>query len=165
MSAWRGWELLIALPVLVLILTPRDWPRWLLMWLLAGSIYFGCKWLTWRRTPIAGVPVWRHAAYLLAWPGMDAERFLSDQPLPDTQRPTTFEWLFAALKLLFGIAVFWSLSRWFSSDQTILLGWTGMVGVIFILHFGSFHLLSCGWRALGIDARPLMNNPIASTSI
>jgi hypothetical protein len=165
MSPWRGWELFAALPVTVLLFTPSDWPRWVLMWLLAGTIYFGCKWLTWRRTPIARVPAWRHAAYLLAWPGMDAERFLSNQPLTETQRPTTFEWLFAALKLLFGITVFWGVSRLFSTDQTALLGWTGMVGLIFMLHFGSFHLLSCGWRAMGIDARPLMNNPIASTSI
>lgn len=165
MSPWRGWELFAALPVTVLLLTPSDWPRWLLMWLLAGSIYFGCKWLTWRRTPRAGVSAWRHAAYLLAWPGMDADRFLSNNPIPLSQRPTTFEWLFAALKLLFGIVVFWNAGRLFSTDQTILLGWTGMIGVIFILHFGSFHLLSCGWRALGIDARPLMNWPIALTSI
>ena len=34
-----------------------------------------------------------------------------------------------------------------------------------VLHFGSIHLLSCLWRAAGIDARPLMDWPIATTSV
>jgi hypothetical protein len=40
-----------------------------------------------------------------------------------------------------------------------------MVGLVFVLHFGSIHLLSCLWRWLGIEARPLMNWPIAATSV
>jgi alginate O-acetyltransferase complex protein AlgI len=34
-----------------------------------------------------------------------------------------------------------------------------------MLHFGSFQLLSCFWRAMGIDARPLMIRPTTSTSL
>lgn len=37
--------------------------------------------------------------------------------------------------------------------------------MILILHFGSFQLLSCAWRAVGVDARPLMTHPLASTSV
>lgn len=40
-----------------------------------------------------------------------------------------------------------------------------MAGLIFVLHFGSFHLLSCAWRAAGVDARPLMHWPVAATSL
>ena len=40
-----------------------------------------------------------------------------------------------------------------------------MVGTILMMHFGSFHLLSCAWRAAGIDAPPLMNEPLRSTSV
>ena len=40
-----------------------------------------------------------------------------------------------------------------------------MIGVIFLLHFGTFHLLSLGWRRLGVNAMPLMRNPSRSTSL
>src|SRR6059036_729797 len=47
--AWLATAVLI--PGAVLLFAPSDWPRWLVMWTLAFTIYCGCKWLTWRRTP------------------------------------------------------------------------------------------------------------------
>jgi len=48
-------------------------PAWAFMWTLAFAIYAGCKWLTWWRVRgRASHAAWRSAAYLLAWPGMDA---------------------------------------------------------------------------------------------
>jgi hypothetical protein len=55
------------------LVAPSAWPRWAYKWV---AIFAGCKWLTWRRTLVAGVPWWRHAGYLLAWPGLDAATFL-----------------------------------------------------------------------------------------
>lgn len=164
-SPLRGWAPIAVLPVLVLVFAPPEWPRWLFMWALALAIFIGCKWLTWRRTPLDGVPWWRHAGYLFAWPGLDANRFLRSQRLPSKQRPSPREWWFAALKTVSGAALLWGVSRLVPEDQEILLGWVGMVGLILMLHFGSFHLLSCAWRALGIDARPLMNNPFISVQV
>jgi hypothetical protein len=47
------------------------WPRWAIMWTLAIGIYGACKFITWRAAPTRA-PWWKHAGYLLAWPGMDA---------------------------------------------------------------------------------------------
>jgi hypothetical protein len=164
-SPWRGWGPIIVLPVAVLLLTPPEWPRWLFMWVLAFVIFVGCKWLTWRRTPAEGLPWWRHAGYLLAWPGLDANAFLRSERMPTKERPALREWGVAGLKLLLGAVIFWGLSRLVPERQEILLGWIGMAGLILMLHFGSFHLLSCAWRAIGVEARPLMNDPLASVRV
>jgi hypothetical protein len=63
----RGWPPMIGFPVSVALLVPQNWPPWAFMWALAGSIYFGCKWLTWRRARVDSVQWWRHAGYLMAW--------------------------------------------------------------------------------------------------
>jgi hypothetical protein len=164
-SAWRGWGPVIILPVVVLIFTPAEWPRWVFMWLLAVVIFVGCKWLTWRRTLAPSAPWWQHAGYLLAWPGLDAGAFLSSKRLPEKERVPAREWGLAIIRLLIGVALFWGVAGWGSEDHKILSGWIGMVGLILMLHFGAFHLLSCAWRSIGIDARPLMNRPLASTSV
>jgi len=165
LTAWRGWGPVIVLPIAVLIFTPASWPRWVFMWLLAFVILAGCKWLTWRRTPAPSARWWQHAGYLLAWPGLNAQSFLSSQRLHKDDRPPLGEWGFAAIKLLAGGALFWGVARWISEDQRIFAGWVGMVGLILMLHFGAFHLLSCAWRSAGIDARPIMNRPLASVSV
>ena len=52
-------------------------PAWLFMWSLSFAIFAALKWMTWwkarNRVP---ANVGRSLAYLLAWPGMDAETFL-----------------------------------------------------------------------------------------
>ena len=72
------------------------------------------------------------------------------------------EWFFALTKLAAGILLFWGVAR--LVQYPLLVGWIGMIGVVMILHFGLFHLLSCGWRTIGVDARPLMNWPLTSQS-
>jgi alginate O-acetyltransferase complex protein AlgI len=37
--------------------------------------------------------------------------------------------------------------------------------MMLILHFGLFDLASIGWRALRVDAPPIMNRPLRSTSV
>jgi hypothetical protein len=133
------------------------------MWLLASSIYAGCKWLTWRRAPASGAPLWRQAGYLLLWPGMDAAAFLSSAS--PVARPRAAEWYFALGKTLLGAAIFFGLARRLAHESACLSGWVGMIGVVLMLHFGSFHLASCAWRATGLDARPLMDWPLASVSL
>lgn len=144
---------------------PTAWPPWAVMWAIATGVFAGCKWLTWRRTPAPGAPARRHLAYLVAWPGLDAKAFLDPRPLPPDRRPTSVEWAFAAGKLALGVALTWGAVRLVPAESPLLRGWVGMAGVIFVLHFGSFHLLSCAWRAAGVDAKPLMNWPVLSRGV
>ncbi len=140
-------------------------PRWAFMWLLAFAIYFACKLLTWSTAAKAGVPAWRQWAYLLAWPGMDARRFFDADARDRLSRPPAYEWFAAIFKLILGAIIFWGAQYVLPTGWPIVLGWAGMVGIAMVLHFGLFHLLSCFWRAVGAGARPLMNQPLRSTSV
>jgi hypothetical protein len=151
--------------VIVLVATPATWPRWVFMWLLSIAVYFACKVLTWSATDTCGVPAWRQWAYLFTWPGMDARRFFDASPKSRPLSPSASEWLGALGKTVLGFIIFWGAQYVVPPSSPIILGWAGMTGTAFILHFGVFHLLSCFWRGLGIDAHPLMNSPPRSTSV
>jgi alginate O-acetyltransferase complex protein AlgI len=163
--AWQGWPPILVLPTAVVLLTPSDWPRWAFMWLLGYTTLLGCKWLSWRRTPAPNAPLWRHAGYLLAWPGLDAKAFLLHQPLPAAERPRAAEWAFAFAKLAAGSLVLWGIARLVPEEQGLVRGWVGMIGISMAMHFGAFHIISCGWRAAGIDAQPLMNAPLIAQGV
>jgi alginate O-acetyltransferase complex protein AlgI len=64
---------------------------------------------------------------------------------------------------LLGLFVLFGVARY--ATDPLLAGWIGMVGMVLLLHFGFFHLLSVGWRALRVDAPPIMNAPLRSTSV
>ena len=162
MKWWHGWPPLILIPASVLLFAPSYWPRWVVMWTLAFTIYCGCKWLTWWRTPLDDVPNWRHAGYLLAWPGLDPGAFLRAQPEQPAART---EWIRGSSNLLIGVVLFFGIARIIAARNLYLAGWVGMAGVALALHFGLFHLLSCAWRRAGVEARPLMNRPLLSTSL
>ena len=164
---WHGWAPLVVLPVAVVVLIDESRPRWAMMWLLAIAIFAGCKWLTWRRTPPRGsdpVPWHRHAGYLLAWPGLDAHAFLEPRP-PHVQPPTRAEWLDGALRGTAGLAMFFILAPLAGERSPLLAGWVAMVALVLALHFGLFTLLSCAWRAAGVDAAPLMHRPSRATTL
>jgi hypothetical protein len=134
------------------------------MWSLAFAIFAACKWLTWYRTEATGSRWWLHAGYLFAWPGLDAAAFLSSQP-GKVKLPTFGEWTSAGAKLLAGAVLFWIVARAIPEDEGIARGWVGMIGIVLMLHFGFFHLLSCAWRTAGVQARPLMNKPLWADSL
>ena len=126
-----------------------------------GLVYAGCKWLTWH----AGAPAgrgWRHAGYLLAWPGLDAPGFFAAGARAERVRRA--EWLAASASLAAGALLFFAVARTLAADL-YATGWLGMVGIVLMLHFGTFQLMSCAWRAAGVRARPLMNQPLAATSL
>src|SRR5206468_12632671 len=172
-----GWIALIVLPLLALLARNHVAP-WQFMWLMTGAIFLGCKWLTFwsARRQIVHVPFGRALVYFFLWPGMDAEKFLRrpacqvhktrEQALvsgaseelsgnvPDRAgRMPALPFLSAIGKTLLGVVLFFGVARFL--DQALLAGWIGMIGIILILHFGLFHLLAIGWRAAGLDAKPI----------
>lgn len=162
---WRGWGVLLLLPVVVFVGSLDGWPRWAFMWTLSGAIYFGCKWLTWRRANTSNTSWWKQAGYLLAWPGMNAAAFFNDANHTTSPSCTRGEWLAAIFKTSVGLALFFGGVRLIPAESPYLTSWVGMVGLIMALHFGVFHLLSCAWRTAGVDAPPLMNRPLLPNNI
>jgi len=149
----------------MLALSPFEWPRWAVMWALAALLFAACKALTWSCAPRTGCTRARHFAYLFLWPGLDAAAFLDPKPLPARERPRLPEWLFAASKGTLGALLIWLVVPSVPHEYSLVRGWVGMAGIVFALHFGAFHLLSCAWRAAGVNAKPLMNWPILSASV
>jgi hypothetical protein len=162
-SLWIATLSLLALPALAIAVRHRM-PAWVFMWALSVAIFFGLKWMTWwkARARVAHSTE-RSIAYLAAWPGMDAESFLDANKYP--VKPSAPEWLWATLKTALGVALLWMVARRIPETQDLLRGWTGLFGLIFLLHFGSFHLISLFWRSVGIAAEPIMSKPILSKAL
>jgi hypothetical protein len=134
------------------------------MWMLAAAIFFGCKWQSWWESRyVPGATFARSIGYLLAWPGMDAAAFLA--PEGRARRPDAKEWVWATFKTAFGVLLVWSVVRHIPAARDLLAGWVGMVGIILILHFGTFHIVSLLWRMAGVDAQPIMQAPLAASSL
>jgi hypothetical protein len=162
-SLWIETLPLLVFPAVVIALQGRM-PAWVFMWTLSFAIFTGLKWMTWwkARTRVTH-NVGRSLAYLVAWPGMDAETFLDAERHP--VNPTAQDWLWAALKTAFGVALLWMVARRIPEEQDSLRGWIGLLGLIFLLHFGSFHLIALFWQSMGIDAQPIMSKPILSKTL
>jgi len=160
---WVGWLPLCFLP-LISFSTRGFIPSWVFMWLLAFSIYVGLKWLTWWQARNNSVhPTWYSAAYLLGWPGMDADSFF--RVTADVAHPRPAEWLWAALKTTTGVALIWFVARTIPGRLMLIRGWIGMLGLILLLHFGIFHLLALLWRSCGVHADEIMRSPLKSQSL
>ncbi len=134
------------------------------MGVLGFSIYFGCKWLTWWRAKAAGAhaSTARSVGYLLAWPGMHAQVFLKMEAEPP--EPTRTAWFSAILNTLFGAALLWGIARRVPPRQTLLAGWIGFVGLVFLSFFGISHVLALLWQRAGADAHPIMHAPVLARS-
>jgi hypothetical protein len=134
------------------------------MWILAAAIFFGCKWQSWwQARTISGATLGRSVGFLFGWPGMDAAAFLD--PEQHAQRPEAKEWFWAIAKTAFGVLLLWGVARRIPANRELLTGWVGMLGIILVMHFGTFHILSLVWRSAGVDARPIMQAPLSATSL
>lgn len=159
----RGW-----LPISVLPLTTVAFrnllPPWVFMWILSFAIYFSLKWMTfWKARSRIAHPAWRSVAYLLAWPGMDADAFLDARQR--VSPPSFWSWFRATLQTILGAILLWVVAKTIPVGQPLLRGWVGMVGLILLLHFGSFQMVAVLWQSLGVKAEPIMSAPLRSTSL
>jgi hypothetical protein len=139
-------------------------PPWGFMWLLSFAIFASLKWLTWwkarQRIAQSG---WRSVAYLLAWPGMDADAFLEARERVPMPRPAA--WLWAILETALGAILLWVVARTLPQGTPLLRGWIGMLGLILLLHFGTFQIVSLLWQSMGVKAEPIMSAPLRSVSL
>lgn len=134
------------------------------MWSLAFGIFAACKWMTWRQWRLqVPHPGWRSGAYLFAWPGMDAASFLSSHS--SERCPALSSWINAGFVTLLGAALFFVGARTIPDSHPLLQGWTGGLGLILMLHFGICRLVAFLWRSLGVNAAPIMANPLRSASL
>jgi hypothetical protein len=153
---------LVLFPLIVFLIRGHLQP-WVFMWLLSAAIFGGCKWLPFcAARGAARQACWKRSfAFLFLWPGMNAREFLSTTAV--ASRVTLREWSSALARSLLGAALIWIVVR--RVPQPLLAAWVGMLGLILLLHFGVFHLLSVAWRSAGVCAEPIMRNPLLSRSL
>jgi hypothetical protein len=161
---WIGWVPIAVLPLACIAFRSILIP-WVFMWLLAGAIFAGCKWQTfWDARHSSFKRSWRRsAAYLLLWPGMDAEQFLGPSGAERHVQPR--EWLAALVKTLAGVALIGVAKSVLLAGHPLLSGWIGMLGIVLILHFGIFYLIALVWESVGVHAEPIMQRPLQSESL
>ncbi len=159
---WTGWAPLIVLPTLCIAVCSA-WAPWVFMWLLAVAIFTGCKWQTWWEMHVGRRDQWRRSvAYLLLWPGMDAEKFL--QHGSRARRVSPREWSGALIKTAAGVASI-TAAKHLLPTHPFAAAWVCMIGLVLLLHFGVFYLIALTWQSIGICADPIMQHPIASQSL
>ncbi|MDB6028190.1 MAG: rane protein [Verrucomicrobiales bacterium] len=160
LPAWIGW-IPLGVSVVGATLTREAVEPWLFMWLMAFALWAGCKWLVlWREVDRGGYADFRKIlAFLFLWPGMNARTFLRETG----KAAPVKDWLAPLAKLFFGILLICLVAPHVSND--LLKGWTVMVALILVLHFGLFHLLAFAWQTRGINAEPLMRKPATATSL
>ena len=157
--------LLIAGIVGVVTMLAWHWRAWVFMWMLGVSLGMAGKWISWRDARETGLatPGRLTLGWFLLWPGLDGRAFFDRTHEVDRPRPA--EWLAAATKLALGVALVWVFAPLAVPMNESIAGWVAMIGIVLVLHFGLFHLLSVAWRAVGVNAEPIMRRPLAATSL
>ena len=128
---------LLILNVFVVLFAFSGLEPWVYMWAIAFSLFFWAKWMTLVYNDKASVGVLGSVFYLTAWVGMD--------PAPFEKKIQTY-WdapLFfkGSRNILFGILLF-AIVHTQPHWHWYLKAWMMGGGIIFCLHFGSFHLLA-----------------------
>lgn len=161
--AWWHWLPLASATAATWWATANE-PAWVAMFAMALAIIAGLKWLAWAQFVSSGgrMSMARALIFLLAWPGMNAAEFASDESPP---RPEWWEWPAAIGIAGFGFWLMLGYAPHLVGMSPLLGGAVGMFGFLFGLLFGALWLLALVWRSLGIPASPIMNTPILAGSL
>lgn len=141
-----------------------QFPAWIFMWSVAIGFGLAGKWITYSHAHrnFARPTLFRRWVWFCAWPGLDAWTFFGTKQV---SKPSRRELLWAGAKLALGLACLGTALGFQTRLPDRFIGWMAMVGVVFCLHFGCFHLLSIGWRLCGIPTDPIMRMPLRATSL
>jgi alginate O-acetyltransferase complex protein AlgI len=94
---------------------------------------------------------------------MDAENFLDARQ--SVSRPAPNTWLWAIIETALGAILLWMVARSVPQGEPLIRGWLGMFGLILLLHFGAFQIVSLLWQSIGVKAEPIMSAPLRSASL
>jgi hypothetical protein len=159
------WIPIIILPALSIFVLRPALPAWGSVFTIAFSIFYGFKWLTYRRALDKGSRPGLKSSlgYLFCWVGMDAPAFFDRAA--GVRRPEITEWISALLNTSAGIVFIFTIARIFYPAHDLLAGYTGLAGFMLLTFFGIFRLLSLVWRSLGVNAAPIMRSPLLPSSL
>lgn len=140
-------------------------PPWLLSVVISTVLVIGVKWMVLVQLSQTGTKVTAEGAfqYLIMWAGMDAKPFF--QPRDFSHVPSRRDWLLAIGKVVGGAVLIWGVVRAIPPDQVQLRGWTAVVGLSMMVHFGLFELSMLQMHAQGFQVIPFMRRPFSSTSL
>lgn len=161
--AWLG-QVAVAM-IGVALVAAWQLPSWVFMWVLAFAIFVGFKYLTYCEARAGGLAASKltRYLYLFCWPGMSLKEFAKRTSV--TPAYPIADWTAAALKTLVGAGLVWVAVPSIPADAWLVRGWAGMIGIIMMLHFGTFHLLALALQTCGFNARPNMRAPLLASSL
>ena len=155
----------LPLPVLVAaawLLTVKA-PAWIMCWSLILALVWGAKWPIWRRAERRFDRKSRGCQVaFFVWPGMDAAPFFNRGRA--ARSGGRWEWFIAIAKVVFGATLLWVVAGRFAHEP-LLAGWIGMVGLVFVIHFGWFDVMRLLYRRAGFFVEPVMRAPVLARSL
>jgi hypothetical protein len=162
---FTDWIPVFLLPALAIFAARPALPAWGVLFAVAFSIFYGFKRLTYRRALYMGARPGLKCSigYLFCWVGMDGVAFFDRRV--NVPKPSGAEWLLAFLKTALGLVLFFLIARLFYPQHTLTAGYIGLAGFLLFTFFGTFHILSLYWRRRGVNAVPMMNSPLLTTSL
>lgn len=149
-------------PALVWLVGKDRHDRWLVMWAMAFAMYLGAKVVALLSRRTNWLDVLNVIGFVVATPGMDWDAFVRRSARPLAWRRDALASLVCAMM---GAGMFWGAPRLVPQSHSDWIAWLGMCGAVLMLHFGALRLITCGWRALGREVRPLMLLPLQSASV
>jgi hypothetical protein len=160
-STILGCLIVLVAPLLAFLAFHERQPAWVVMWSMAFTMYAACKFVAWSHTDRRKSSLWRRAAFLLAWPGMDEQAFLHQSTQGRTRWPSVAK---SVACVVAGLTLFLLIARRFP-DAPTTKAWIGMIGLVMMLHFGLLNLIAFAWQSRGVEAKPIMDAPLAARSV